>query len=221
MSTAQVTPPAEQRFVLSSIDWPTYLLFSDKLGERQVRITYDRGEMELMTLSPEHERSKHLLVLLLAVIAEEVDIEVAGFGSMTCRREDLERGFEPDECYWIAHAPQVRGRTHIDLTTDPPPDLALEIEISRSFLDRLGVCAKLRIPEVWRWNGETLKILLLGEDGKYVESDRSRAFPFLPPAELTRFLHLAATTHEAKLLRQFRAWVREQMAHGWAGPGAP
>jgi Uma2 family endonuclease len=200
---------------LSCIDWPTYLVFSDKLGDRHVRVTYNQGDMELMTLSPRHERWKHLLVLLLAVLSEELEMNIAGFASMTCRREDLDRGLEPDECYWIAHEPQVRGREHIDLTKDPPPDLVLEIEVSRSFLDRLSICAALKVPEVWRWDGETLHVCLLGANGQYAESERSLAFPFLPIAELTRFLKMGATMNEWQLQRTFRAWVREQTARGW------
>jgi Uma2 family endonuclease len=215
MSTAQSQLPAEQRFVLSSIDWPTYLVFSDKLGERNVRVTYDRGEMELMTLSPHRERAKHLLGLLLAVLVEELDIDIAGYGSMTFRREDLENGLEPDECYWIAHEAQVRGKEAIDLTIDPPPDLFLEIEITRSFLDRLAICARLWVPEVWRWDGQRLRVCILGPDGQYTESDRSLAFPFLPMPELARFLSLGGTMSETKLLQTFRKWVREQIARGW------
>ena len=208
-------PPSEQRIVLSCIDWPTYLVFSDRLGDRHVRVTYNRGEMELMTLSPGHERWKHLLVLLLAVLAEEMELEMAGFASMTCRREDLDRGLEPDECYWIVNARLLRGRQYVDLTKDPPPDLVLEVEISRSFLDCLSICAALKVPEVWRWDGETLRVCLLGSDGQYIESDRSKAFPFLPMAQLARFLVLGTTMDEGKLLRTFRTWVREQIARGW------
>jgi Uma2 family endonuclease len=173
--------------------------------------------MELMTLSPSHERAKHLLGLLLAVIVEELDIDVAGFGSMTFRREDLENGLEPDECYWIAHEAQVRAKETIDLTIDPPPDLFLEIEITRSFLNRLAICARLRVPEVWRWDGQRLRVCVLGSDGQYTESECSLAFPFLPINELERFLIMGGSMSETKLLRMFREWVRDQIARGWTG----
>jgi Uma2 family endonuclease len=212
MSTAQI--PAEQHFVLSCIDWPTYVGFSDLLGERHVRVTFDRGEMEFRTLSPEHECSKKLLARLIEVLTEEMDIDIAGFGSMTCRREDLERGLEPDECYWITNEAKVRGRTDIDLDVDPPPDLALEVEVSRSALDRMRVYAGLGVPEVWRWDGQHLHVHLLGSDGQYAESDRSRVLPFLPVSELARFLAATATTSETELIRSFRAWVHEKCSEG-------
>jgi Uma2 family endonuclease len=208
-------PTAAQRFVLSGIDWDTYLCFSDLLGERNIRFNYKDGELEFMTLSPEHQRAKHLLALFLGVVSMEMEIDIAGFGSMTCRREDLERGFEPDECYWIAHEAQMRGRKEIDLSRDPPPDLLLEVEISRTFVNRLAIAAGLGVPEIWRYDGQTIHIMLLNAEGKYVESPRSQAFPFFPVAELVRFLHQDANQSETQLLRAFRTWVREQMARGW------
>lgn len=206
--------PAEQRIVISCVDWDTYVTFSDRLGERNIRVNYDGVNLELMTTSLEHERAKKLLARLLEALTEEMDIDILVAGSMTCRREDLERGFEPDECYWIAHEAQVRGRDHIDLTADPPPDLMLEVEITRSFLDRLAIAARLGVPEVWRWDGQTLRIMLLGSDGQYSESERSRALPFLPVVELVRFLQQDATQSETKLLRAFRVWVRERINRG-------
>lgn len=210
-------PTAEQHIVLSNVDWDTYILFSDRIGERNIRCNYNGMDLELMTISPEHERAKSLLGRLLGALTEEMDIDIAGFGSMTCRRQDLAHGFEPDECYWIEHEPQVRGRDHIDLTRDPPPDLMLEVEISRSFVDRLALAARLGVAEVWRWDSETLLVMLLGPDGQYTESEHSRALPFLPIAEFARFLHRDTVQSDTKWLKSFRAWVREQKASGWRG----
>lgn len=210
-------PPGEQHFVLDGIDWDTYVTFSDKLGKRNIRLNYDGVNLELMTLSPEHEYAKKLLACLLETLAVEMGIHIAPFGSMTCRREDLEHGFEPDECYWIAHEAQVRGRRHIDLARDPPPDLMLEVEISRSFVDRMALAARLGVPEVWRWDGETMRVMLLNPDGQYTESERSLALPFLPVDELVRFLNPETAQSVTEVLLAFREWVREQKAGGWGG----
>jgi len=219
MSTATLPQPA-QRLVLSGIDWPTYKAMSDLLAERNVRLTYDRGNLEFMTLSPEHEHDNKLLARFVEALTEELDIDIASFGSMTCRREELARGLEPDECYWIAHEPQVRGRTSIDLDVDPPPDLALEIEITRNIIDRLPLCAALRVPEVWRWDGVQLRVLLLGPDGQYTPAERSAAFPFLALAEFASFLTTADAQSETKLVRAFRAWVQAR-AQEWRGTLSP
>jgi Uma2 family endonuclease len=210
-------PTAEQHFVLYNVDWDTYVTISDKLGERNIRLNYDGVNLEFMSTSLEHERAKKRLAWLLETVTLEMGIDILGGGSMTCRRQDLERGFEPDECYWIAHETQMRGRTDIDLMRDPPPDLMLEVEISRSFVDRLALAARLGVPEVWRWDGDTLRVMLLGSDGQYKESERSRALPFLPVTELVRFLKADTAQSETQLLRAFRDWVREQMASGWDG----
>lgn len=214
MATVQAPQQSQDRLRLSDISWKAYVTFSDGLGPRHVRVTYDQGEMEVMTLSPEHENRKHVLGILVVELAVEMEIDIAGYGSMTCRREDLARGLEGDECYWIANETKVRGRTDIDLAIDPPPDLALEIDVSRSSLDRMGIYAALRVPEVWRWDGEKLRVYLLTADGTYEQSDRSRAFPFLPIAEFEKFLKRTDIS-ETQLVRAFRAWVREQMSRGW------
>ena len=203
-----VLPPlADQRFRLSMIPWDKYVVYSDGLGPRHVRVTYDRGEMELMTLSSRHEHKKRRLGRLVETLTEEMEIDIASFGSMTCRREDLERALEADELYWIENEPEVRGRDDIDLEVDPPPDLALEIEISRSTMNRMAIYAALRVPEVWRWNGESLRMMLLTSRGAYRQSDRSKAFPFLPLAEFVEFL-LQSDQSETQLIRSFRTWVR-------------
>ncbi len=164
-----------------------------------------------MTLSPEHERFKSLLARLVETLTEELDLEIASFGSMTCRRADLSRGLEPDECFWISHEPEVRGRLEIDLTADPPPDLVLEIEISRSVLDRMEAYARLGVPEVWRYDGRSVRFEHLQPDGVYSASDISATFPFLSTSELGTFLSLAGTLSENKLVHQFRSWVRHQI----------
>jgi Uma2 family endonuclease len=213
---ATLCVPTEQRLRLSDIPWETYVLYSDGLGPRHIRVTYDRGEMEIMTLSSKHEHKKRLLGRLVETLTEEMEIDIASFGSMTCRRKGLRCGFEPDESYWIANEPKVRGKDNIDLEVDPPPDLSLEIEISRSTLDRMAIYAALRVPEVWRWHGAILRVFLLTGRGTYRRSDHSKAFPFLPLTEFAQFLTRTELS-ETQLLRSFRAWVRKQKKQGWKG----
>jgi Uma2 family endonuclease len=218
MSIAVSPTAAEQRFRVSLVNWEKYEQMAAWFDGRHVRLTYDRGELELMTVSHKHEYHKHLLAVLLMVLIEELDIDVHGGGSMTFQREDLERGLEPDECYWIGNETRMRGKQEYDQQNDPPPDLVLEVEISRSVLDRMGIYAVLKVPEVWRWDGEQLRFCLL-QRGKYVESNQSRALPKLAGGEVIRFLQLRQEMSETKLLRAFRRWVCDQEAKGW--PTAP
>jgi len=212
MATVQAAP--EERLRLSQVPWADYVAYCDGLGERPIRVTYDRGEMEVMTTSSRHENRKTLLRRFVEALTEEMSIDIAGYGSMTHRREDLERALEGDECYWIAHESAVRGKIDLDLENDPPPDLFLEIEISRSLLDRMAILAAMGVPEVWRWDGETLRVCLLTQEVGYRESDHSLAFPFLPLDDFAVFLNNTGQS-ETQLVKTFRAWVREQMAHGW------
>jgi Uma2 family endonuclease len=213
MATVEV--PAEQRLRLSLIPWETYVTYSDGLGPRHIRVTYDEGEMEVMTLSPRHENRKKFLGRLVEALSEELVIDIASFGSMTCRREDMKRGLEPDDCYWIQHESAVRDREVIDFAVDPPPDLTLEIEVSRSTMDRMSIYAALGVPEVWRWDGqENFSVWLLTARGSYRRSNRSKAFPFLALAEFTEFLTRSGVS-ETQLLRSFRAWVQKRHSQGW------
>jgi Uma2 family endonuclease len=212
MATVEI--PAEQRCRLSDVPWATYVTFCDGLGPRHIRVTFDQGEMEIMTVSHEHERDKTLLGRLVETLTVELAIDMASGGSMTCRQEDLERGFEPDECYWIAHEAAVRDRDDIDFDRDPPPDLAIEVEISRSTMNRPRLYASLGVPELWRWDGQRLVIGLLGDDGQYHASGHSLSFPFLPISELVRFLTMRGVS-ETQVIRAFREWVREQQARDW------
>jgi Uma2 family endonuclease len=210
---ATVHSPPEQRFVLHGTPWRTYerLLraFADRPG---LRLTYDRGTVELRTLSHEHESYGYLLARLVDALTEELGLPVKGGGSTTFRRRKRRRGLEPDACWWIASEPLVRGKTEIDLRSDPPPDLSLEIDITHNSLDRLSIYAALGIPEVWRLEGQTLLCHLLGADGRYALSPTSRAFPKLAPADLLPFISLRGQMDENAVVRQFRAWVRQHLA---------
>lgn len=215
MSSAQT--PTEQRFLLYNIDWQGYEKLLDILGDRHIRVTYDRGNLELMSPSHRHESYAALLGRLIEALTEELGVPIKSGRSTTFKREDMARGLEPDECYYIQHEPQVRGRKAIDLTVDPSPDLALEVDITHSSLNRMGIYAALKVPELWRFDGHTLRVYILQPDGQSALSDRSAAFPFLPLAEIVRFLQLSDTMDETSLVRSFRAWVQSQIAAGWPG----
>jgi Uma2 family endonuclease len=213
MSTAEL--PTEQRFVLKTADWKMYREISSALVNRHVRLTYDRGRLEFMTLSFLHENSSNLLGRLIEVLTEELDMPLRSAGSTTLNREDLDKGLEPDQGYYLENEAKVRDKDEIDLTQDPPPDLAVEVDISRSSLNRLGIYAAMGVPEVWRYDGDTLAVYELNENGQYDRVDKSPHFPFLPLAEVVGFLKKSHSMSETQLIRGFRAWVREQQAKGW------
>jgi len=147
----------------------------------------------------------------LETVTLELNIPIRSLGSRTLDRNDLQRGIEADECYYILNEHRVRGKLPIDLAVDPPPDLGIEIDISRGSESRQLIYAALRIPELWRFDGETLQVYLLNERGEYVLSDRSLNLPFLPLDEIVQFLHLSSEIDETTLMRSLIAWVRERL----------
>jgi Uma2 family endonuclease len=202
--------------VLEAADWKTYTrllrVFADRRG---VRLTYDRGRLEIMSPRLEHDDESRLLGLFVFVLAEELKKPLHPGGTVTMRRQLHERGIEADECFWIENAPRMRGRRRLNLRIDPPPDLAIEVDVTHSSLDRLDIYAALRVPEIWRLDGDVLKFFVLGNDGLYADAARSRSFPMVTPADLLRFLRKARRAgDDIPVLRSFRAWVRK---HGKTG----
>jgi Uma2 family endonuclease len=127
---------------------------------------------------------------------------------MTMKRKKKLRGLEPDECFWIQNEALVRQLTSYDLRRDPPPDLVIEVDISRSAVNRMGIYAAFNVPEVWRFRNERLELHVLGEDGKFAVQPTSHAFPGIPADELNRFLALRGQADHNSIVRQFRDWVR-------------
>ncbi len=208
-------PPVEKMryFHASGLMWQDYAELADALeGRPGIRLTYDRGEMELMTISRRHGTLNSGLDVILLVLCEEFVLPSQAGSDMTFRREDLDRGFEPDDCYWIANLPKVIGRDELDFRFDPPPDLACEIDLSTSVMDRIGIYAALKVPEVWRyWNG-TLRSGLLQPDGSYRWSDSSPLFPGIPLQGVCGYLEQSIQLDRLAFVAAFRAWVREQRA---------
>src|SRR5690349_10860660 len=149
--------PSEERFVLRNVSWKTYEhLLADFAESRSPRLAYDRGTLEIMSPLPEHEELSHDLAMLVEIAAEARDLHIRGLGSTTFKRKDLKQGFEPDACFYIQNAEKMRGRARVDLAIDPPPDLVIEIEHSRSSINKLSIYAQIGVPEVWRHTGERL-----------------------------------------------------------------
>jgi len=204
--------PDGQRLLLRGVNWASYRKISEALTGRHVRLTYDRGNLEFKTISTIHAILSRLLFQLIVVLTEELGMPRRSCGDMTCDRDDLERGLEPDECFYLTNEPLVRNKDQIDLAVDPPPDLGVEVDITRSSRTRLGIYAALRVPEVWRFDGDQLIIHQLQADGQYIEVERSRYFPFLSGDEVVRFLQQRTQMDENALIRSFRAWVSRSVA---------
>ena len=206
---ATVVAPVEHKVILSGVSWQTYQrLLAEHQDASGTHFIYDEGNLEIMVLSARHEEPKRTLEILVDVLAEEFDLDVRPFGSMTFQREDLQKGFEPDSAYYIAHASKVEG-TEVDPAGDPPPDLIIEVDVTSPSLPRFPIFAAFGVPEVWRYDGSRVAIHRL-EGGRYVEVASSSAFPSLTAEMATRFLEERKRLRSTQWVRQVREWARQQ-----------
>ncbi|NES67334.1 MAG: Uma2 family endonuclease [Okeania sp. SIO2D1] len=197
----------ENLTLLMGIRWETYQALLLDLAENPgKKLTYDQGTLEIMTPLPEHEINKGFLGRLVQTTTEVLGLEISSLGSTTLSRKDLQKGVEPDECYYITNEELVRGKIKFDLERDPPPDLAIEIDITSSSLDRLTIYAALGIREIWRFDGENLFIYCL-ENGSYQEQEKSNILPILSKSVILNFLIRRGEKGENALLGEFRLWL--------------
>jgi Uma2 family endonuclease len=184
-------PTQQAAVVLRGVSWATYqALIRDLESEPAKHLTYDQGTLEIVTPLPPHEGFKRRMGRLVEVMTEETETEIRSLGSTTWRRDDLQKGLEADECYYIQHEVAVRGKTEIDLAIDPPPDLAIEVDNTSSSMNRLEIYAALEVPEIWRYDGETLTIYGLVE-GAYAAQETSAVLPLLQRKDILRFLQIS------------------------------
>jgi Uma2 family endonuclease len=212
-TTALEAPTAqtpEHRFILPGVDWDVYRKISDALTGRHVRLSYARGSLEFMTISPKHGNCSRLLGRLVATLTEETGRPLKSFGDMTCDRPDLEKGVEPDECFYIDNELLIRGKDELDFTVDPPPDLGIEVDITSSSRIRMGIYAALGVAEIWRYSDDRVAILVLQPEGGYSEPNQSQIFPFVTSQDLTHFVELRRSHDESSLIRAFRDWIKER-----------
>jgi Uma2 family endonuclease len=202
------TPPLEI-IHLSGISWQTYETLLKELSDRRLRLTYHRGNLEIMAPSPEPELSKEVLGRFVETLAEELTVQIYPLGSTTFKRPETS-GAEPDKCFYIYNIDAVRGKKRLDLAQDPPPDLVVEIDVTQNSQNRLQVYADLGVAEVWVYDGTALVIQQL-QAGAYVTAQTSQFFPQIAIPGMARFLQRAATEDYLTLVRAFRQWVREQL----------
>lgn len=204
--------PAEQRVLLQNISWQTFLTILAEMGDnRGSRLAYDEGMLEIITPLMPHENSNRLIEGFVGVLCEELGLEIKRSGSLTMKRNDLQRGAEPDSSYYIHNESLVRNSENIDLASDPPPDLVLEVEYSRSRIDKFRLYASMGVPEFWRYDGSLLRIYTL-ESGQYIERNDSPTFAPVKVAEIPQFIKESRKVGEIASTRAFRAWVRQQLA---------
>ena len=204
----QIIVPPGQTLLLTDISWPMFENILEELGEsRSARLSYNDGMVEIMAPLAVHEDGKEMIGDLVKVILEELDIEFRALGSTTFKNQNMAKAVEPDECFYIKHEATIRGKARIDLTIDPPPDLAIEIDITSH--TRFDNYEKLGIPELWQYDGQTLQIHLW-QNGQYIASKNSAIFPNIPVIdEIPYYMNESKIIGRNATMKKFRAWIQK------------
>ncbi len=191
-------------FPLRGVSWSTYRALMTDVGEnRPWRIAYNQGILEIRMPLAQHEEPKRLLESFVEAMVDELEIELRSLGSLTLEREDLKRAIEPDSCFYIQNEAKVRGKKKINLTVDPPPDLAIESDYTNSSLNKFSIYASLGVPELWRYYEGNLEVYhLVGEE--YEKRDESLAFPSFPVGEVGELIEVSKTEGQRYAVRLLR-----------------
>lgn len=200
-------PVGEQRVVLRSLTWQKYQALRQTLSpDRNTRLTYSQGILEITMPLEVHEFSARLIERFIYILVAELGMDMKTMGSTTLDQKALDRSAEPDNAYYIQNRLLVAGRD-VDLETDPPPDLVVEVDITHTNIDKLRLYATMGVPEFWRYNGETWRIYCL-QNSVYAEVERSPTFARVPKTKLYEFL-AAARLSEIKADQSLRNWLRD------------
>ena len=202
--------PAGGTLILNDVSWEEYeQLLADLGNSNAVRVSYDRGRLEIMSPTFGHEKYKDLILRLTDIVADEMGLLLETAGSTTFKQRELAQGAEPDTCFYIQNADRIIGKTKIDLTTDPPPDVIVEIDVTHESTGKLAFYAALGVPEIWHYDERRMRIYhLTGQ--QYVEMPASLVFPILTSDALTGFLEQSKTEGQGATRRSFREWLRTQ-----------
>lgn len=212
IATATTAPIRGGKFVLGNVPWSQYSrLLREFAEQRRIRLTYDQGELEIMSPSHEHDRVSRFLGSIVEHLALELGMPYGRGGSTTLRLRSKQRGIEADDCFWLESAPRLQLGRSLDLRVNPPPDLAIEVDVTNSSMDRLAIYADLGVPEIWRYEDDTLEFLLLQPDSRYESSANSRSFRFVRPDDLLPFLRRARQEgDQSPVMHDFITWIRSK-----------
>jgi Uma2 family endonuclease len=203
---------AGQRIYLNEVSWDEFEQILLELGEkRATKIAYYAGKLEIRMPLPEHERIKVLISNLLVILLEELDLPWESLGSSTFKNARMNTGIEPDDCFYLTNCQAMIGKKRLDLEIDPPPDLAIEIDLTSP--TQLSAYEALAVPEIWRYQQGKLAIFVLIE-GHYRESLVSSLFPDLPVIEgISAILVRSNEILMSAARKEFRTWVRQYLVN--------
>ena len=204
--------PAGATLIIHAFAWEEYERLLDDLSDgSHVRVSYDRGNLEVTSPLPEHEDYARFIDDLVRALSDTLDLKLEKRGSATWKKRSLARGVEPDACYYVRNADRIIGKRTIDLESDPPPDIVVEIDVTNESLSKFPIYCALSVPEIWRYDGRIAQFYELGVDA-YWEVLESPCFPGLKPATLAEALEQSKTEGQTAALAAFRQRLRASSA---------
>ena len=200
--------PTRAAVTFQDVSWEEYEQLLEEVGEStQLRVSYNDGTLNIMTLSSEHESYAAFINLLVGHLSFRLRINIRFFGSATMKKQTLTKGSEPDACFYVQSARVIGNKMQIDFAVDPPPDIVVEVDIHHDSRDKFSIYAALEVPEIWRYDGKELTIHHLQED-RYISADNSLALPVLSCRALTDLLAQLAKDGESQTLVAFDEWLQ-------------
>jgi len=191
-----------------NVSWEEYEELLDQFVEPAgLRMSYFQRELTAMSLSAEHEKYARFIEKLMTILSHIRRINIISFGSWTMKKSENQAGKEPDACFYVQTAAAIGNRINLDFATDPPPDIAVEVDIHHKTKNQLELYAALGIPELWVFENARLTIHLLEEE-HYVETETSRALPMLTATVLTEFINRLPKDGEFQTLLAFDEWLQ-------------
>lgn len=198
----------DRRFFLRGVSWETYQALRGADENYNLRMTYDHGALEIVSPSRQHEHVSYLIGRMIDQWSLRHKIEIGAGRNTTFSRQDLKRGLEPDNCYWITHEKVMRDKDDVDLLVDPPPDLVLEVDVTSSSIPKLPIYAALGVPEVWRWQYEAIEPLRLDSHGKYQMKKGSIELKKFPLSLAASLIVQRVGRSDTEVIREFIRAIR-------------
>jgi Uma2 family endonuclease len=206
MAMRSAAPIDSDQIIHLRVSWEAYKALSASIGDdSSPRLVYDGETLEIMSPGSRHERIAARIAYLLSSVVSDWDFNIESTRSTTFEAQP--HGFEGDDSYYIASAPKIDNWDNISLATDPPPDLVIEIDISKRRFNKKKLYANIGIPEFWRYDDIAgLEAFSLIGDA-YIAIDVSRVIPGLPIAEIAK--RIAHKADRLTIVKEWQQWLRD------------
>ena len=203
--------PAGALLRLQDVSWDAYEYLLTQMESHRPghRLSYDCGRLIIVSPSTEHERYKEFAHILIFILSEEMGLTIEPAGATTFKSKLLKKGLEPDTCVYVQNAARIIGKRRIKLDEDPPPDVAVEIDMSNDSIDKFPIYAAIGVPEIWRYDGKAARFYKLAGEN-YEVMQESIAFPGFTAQVFGQYLERSTVEGYTAAAKAFRQMLRSR-----------